>query len=252
MASTTVARLTDASAPVPSLGTAPMAANTLIPKGTIVALNATGYAVTPATASATGFRAYGVSRATFDNRTGSEAGGTAGDLDCEVDFGVFGFDISGTTPLPSQSLYVVDNQTVSIDSLGGTRGLAGPCIEVRTMNGVAQAFVFISPHLATQVDPVGTLAAFAAGDTAPASITHNAHYDVPTTAANSTISLPAATALPNGLTAYFHADGTKNGHTLTFRDVATAISAATTASKRVLAIASVMDGKWQVTLTVGP
>lgn len=100
--------------------------------------------------------------------------------------------------------------------------------------------------------PVGTLPAFAAGDTAPTAIAHLAVYDVPTTAANSTISLPAATAYPDGVRAYFAADGTKNGHTLTFRDVATAISAATTASKRVFAVAMTMGGKWFVSLTVGP
>jgi hypothetical protein len=99
---------------------------------------------------------------------------------------------------------------------------------------------------------VGVLAAFAAGDTAPTDIADGAHYDVPTTAANSTISLPAATNYRDGHCAFFFADGTKNGHTLTFRDVATAISAATTASKRVFAIAKVFGGKWYVDVSVGP
>jgi hypothetical protein len=99
---------------------------------------------------------------------------------------------------------------------------------------------------------VGTLPAFAAGNCAIVAVADGAHYDIPTTAANSTISLPDATAYPDGVTAYFTADGTKNGHTLTFRDVATAISAATTASKRVAAIATTMGGLWFVHLTVGP
>jgi hypothetical protein len=102
------------------------------------------------------------------------------------------------------------------------------------------------------IPPVGTLPAFVGGDTAPTAIAHLAVYDVPATAANSTISLPSAAAYPDGVRAYFSADGTKNGHTLTFRDVATAISAATTASKRVLAVAMTMGGKWFVSLTVGP
>jgi len=79
---------------------------------------------------------------------------------------------------------------------------------------------------------------------------HMKVFEINTTAANSTVSLPAAT--PNGTVCFISADGTKNGHTLTFRDVTTAISAATTASKRVAAVAVKVGGKWTVTLTVGP
>lgn len=95
-----------------------------------------------------------------------------------------------------------------------------------------------------------SLPAFAAGDSAPASIVHMGVYDVPATAANSTISLPAAA--PDGTVCFIHADGTKNGHTLTVRDVTTAISAASTASKRVAIVAFKADGKWTCTMTVGP
>ncbi len=75
-------------------------------------------------------------------------------------------------------------------------------------------------------------------------------FELNTTAANATVSLP--TAIKNGTVLYFLADGTKNGHTLTFRDVTTAISAATTASKRVAAVAIKAGGAWAITLTVGP
>ena len=112
--------------------------------------------------------------------------------------------------------------------------------------------VLVQKFNTKQPKGVGVLTAFAAGATAPTVVQDGAVYDVPTTAANSTIDLPAATDYPDGHQAYFIADGTKNGHTLTFRDVTTAISAATTASKRVFAIAMVMGGKWFVTLTVGP
>ncbi len=79
-----------------------------------------------------------------------------------------------------------------------------------------------------------SLLAVAAGDFAiPTSTKNGAVIELDTTAANSTVSLPAA--LPDGTVLYIMANGTKNGHTLTFRDVATAISAATTASKRVAA-----------------
>ena len=251
MASTTTFLMQEKGPPIPAQGSYPMAANTLIPGGTLVTIDSSGNANSPATNDASGNPAVGIAKLTYNNKTGSPAGGSAGDLTCEVVYGVGGFAISGTTPKARDRVYVVDNQTVSIDQ-NGTRGFAGVVIEVRTINGVAQAFVFVGPIAPGDSHKVGTLPAFAAGDTAPTAIQHNAHYDIPTTAANSTISLPAATSYPDGLTAFFHADGTKNGHTLTFRDVATAISAATTASKRVLAIASVMGGKWTVTLTVGP
>ncbi len=150
MASATVARLTDASAPVPSMGTLPCAANQLVPKGTIVTRNATGYAVSPSSADASGFPAVGVSNATYNNQTGAEAGGLDGSLDIELCFGVYGFDISGSTPLVGDVLYVVDNQTVSTSSNGGLRGVAGVCVEVREMNGVSQAFCAFGPHFASE------------------------------------------------------------------------------------------------------
>lgn len=96
-----------------------------------------------------------------------------------------------------------------------------------------------------------TLLAVNAGDFAiPTSSKNGEVIELDTTAANSTVSLPAA--LPNGTVLYIMANGTKNGHTLTFRDVTTAISAATTASKRVAAVAMKAGGAWAVTLTVGP
>lgn len=89
-----------------------------------------------------------------------------------------------------------------------------------------------------------------ANDYAVTPIVHGQVYEINTSAANSTVSLPTAAA--NGTVLHFVADGTKNGHTLTFRDVTTAISAATTASKRVAATAIKAGGAWAVNLTVGP
>lgn len=63
----------------------------------------------------------------------------------------------------------------------------------------------------------------------PASTPSGTVFDVATTGAASTISLPAAA--PNGTVLYFAADGTKNGHTVTYRDVTTARTTALTASK---------------------
>jgi hypothetical protein len=94
--------------------------------------------------------AIGVAKQTFDNRTGSQAGGAAGAFDAEIAYGVRGFLISGTTPKSKQVVYVVDNQTVSLDPDGG-RGIAGVVSEVRTENGVAQAYVVMGPHIVAAV-----------------------------------------------------------------------------------------------------
>lgn len=141
--------------------------------------------------------------------------------------------------------YFLDDQTVTNDPAANVP--AGRVWAVDSTKGVAIEKLD-TPTAAAHLAPA--LPAFAAGDTAPTTIVNGGVYDIPATAAASTISLP--TAAPDGTVAYFIADGTKNGHTLTFRDVATAISAATTASKRVAATAMKANGKWAVHLTVGP
>src|SRR5688572_25097466 len=126
-------RLSDHATPYPARGTAPAADNQMFFKGTIVSLNASGEAIVPVDGD--GFHAYGVCQASLDGRTGKPDE----NADVEVEFGVHGWNILGTTPKPRELLYVVDNQTVSIDSDGGARGVAGVCIEVREMTGgVAQ------------------------------------------------------------------------------------------------------------------
>lgn len=142
MTDVAAARLTPSKGEFPSNGTFGMAANTLLYYGQIVCLDADGRAAVPGA----GRDAIGVAKQTFDNRTGSQAGGAADAFDAEVAYGVRGFLISGTTPKPKQIVYVVDNQTVSLDPTGG-RGIAGIVSEVRTENGVAQAFVVMGPHI---------------------------------------------------------------------------------------------------------
>jgi len=128
MASTTTTRLTPRADA--EYGTFPIAANTRILKGIIVQLNASDQAIPGADGN--GFPAVGRSQACYDNTTGSEAGGSAGDLDCEVDYGVFGWlGEAGHLPTVGDVCYVADNQTVSTDSDTGQRGIAGYCVEVR-------------------------------------------------------------------------------------------------------------------------
>lgn len=145
MSSRISARTTVAGPLVPSQGTIASAANQYFPKETLVTQDESGNAVSPSTADVSGLPVVGVSSASYDNRTASVAGGLAGSLNVELKFGVFGFDFVGTQPKTRDKLFVVDNQTVSVDSLNGTRGFAGVCSECREENGVMQAFFWINP-----------------------------------------------------------------------------------------------------------
>lgn len=146
MASLTVFRNTESAGVIPHRGTLSASANTLYPKGAMVTMvAASGRAFNPVTADVSGQRAMGVCQATVDNRTNAEAGGLDDSVDVEIEYGVFGFDINGTAPVPGNIVYVFDNHTVTL-TIGSTRGIAGKVIEVRNnTNGVQQAYVYISP-----------------------------------------------------------------------------------------------------------
>lgn len=77
-------------------------------------------------------------------------------------------------------------------------------------------------------------------------------FDVPTTAAASTITLPA-TAI-EGSRIFFIADGTKNGHTIQYRDATGPVNLTTalTASKRHLTVCQFLNGKWAANAYVSP
>jgi hypothetical protein len=116
---------------VPELLSLPMAA-VKIWKGSLVAVNATGYA-TPAATTA-GLVVLGRAEDTVDNSAGA-----AGDLNINVRRGVFRFTNSSSTGALTQAdvgkvCYVVDDVTVSrLDA--GTRPIAGKVIAVDS-NGV--------------------------------------------------------------------------------------------------------------------
>lgn len=139
--------------PYPNHGTFPIAANTLIKQGWIVSIDASGRAV-PATLN-DGFNAAGIAASTFDNRTTAMSGGGAGAIDCEVEYGIFGRKINGTEPKPGATVFVYDNETITLDSNSNARGVAGAVVEVRD----SIAYVYFGPHI------VG-LAALAAVDQA--------------------------------------------------------------------------------------
>jgi hypothetical protein len=152
MANTTAQKSLHRAGAIPNRGTLPIAANTLLYKGTMVQQDANGRAVSPATADASALPCAGISTSTYDNRTNAEMGGLDDSGDAELEYGVFGFAISGTVPKARDLLYVVDNQTVSMSSNGGTRGFAGVCSEVRTDEDTVQrAYFMVNPLLGRAV-----------------------------------------------------------------------------------------------------
>ena len=92
---------------------------------------------------------------------------------------------------------------------------------------------------------------YTSNDFAVTNPVHDSVYDVATTGAASTISLPATA--PDGTRLHFVADGTKNGHTVTYRDVTTALTTALTASKVHGVTVVCRNNAWAVTgLYVSP
>jgi hypothetical protein len=143
-------RMTSFAGTAPARGTFGAKANKRLFKGGIVCLDAAGRAMPGDTIANGALMAAGKSSATFDNRTGSEAGGLADAIDVEVEFGVFGWtsaagggdDIDATDV--GKPCYVVDDQTVALTNAGGTRCFAGIITEVRD----GKVYVWMGPHVA--------------------------------------------------------------------------------------------------------
>lgn len=143
--------------------------------------------------------------------------------------------------------YFLDDQTVQITP---TPRLAGRVWEV----SAAGVMVEKLPVDVLGVAPAPALPAYVANDSVPTSaqIVNGGIYDVPATGAASTITLPAGA--PDGTSIQFAADGTKNGHTVQYRDATgpTNLTAALTASKRHLVVATKLGGKWFANADVSP
>jgi hypothetical protein len=143
--------------------------------------------------------------------------------------------------------FVKDSVTVSKSPAGG-RQRAGMVLEVSTL-GVVVASMMDMPM------PAGTtpVPAFVAADlVVPDYPRPGSFVDVPTTAANSTVTLPESAIEGGEIT--FIADGVKNGHTVTYRDATGPVSLTTalTLSKRHVVRACFLGGKWAVSAYVAP
>lgn len=142
--------------------------------------------------------------------------------------------------------YFLDDQTVQITP---TKRFAG------VVRDVIDGRVFVQHIVAPGDAPIigDALPAFVAADlVVPSSLQSGAVYDIPTTAAVSTVTLPAAA--PDGTSVQFAADGVKNGHTIQYRDATgtVALTTALLASKRHLVVATKLGGKWFANAYVSP
>lgn len=252
----------------------PLAAVAAYYAGAAVFDTSTGY-VTKASASTT-LKAIGTFAEDVDN-----SGGAAGDLSVNVKLagevityrfanGTGGDEI--VTADVGKPCYFLDDQTVTIVPTG--HSVAGIVWDVDATKGVAVQMLVPFPvslaaaptisdftsatHDHTDAASGGVLRlasanaiSFTAGDCAIATPGNRKHYKVPTTATNSTVSL-GTTGAVRGDQIVFTADGSANGHTVTYRDGSTAISAAATASKRHTAICTYDGSVWTCALSVGP
>lgn len=159
---------------------------------------------------------------------------------------------SGVTAIAAADVgrlaYIEDDQTVCKTPTAGAPA-AGRIWAVSATRGVlveTLPHLLFGPVVGAAPAPVSNDIIIAANPPSGAVI------DVPTTAAASTVTLPA-TAI-EGTRLYFAADGTKNGHTVQYRDATgpTNLTTALTASKRHLAIAAFLGGKWHVNAYVSP
>lgn len=143
MTATSTQRSTPSSGVVPARASVPIAANTLCLQGTIAVADANGRAANVGA----GLNAIGVYSHTYDNRTTSRSSsGAAGEINAEIEFGEFELPYTGTAPEMGQVLFNVDNQTVSVDSSGGTRGVAGFAVQPADTDA-STVRLYIGPHV---------------------------------------------------------------------------------------------------------
>lgn len=162
-----------------------------------------------------------------------------------------------TANVTAKAQVYVGNTTATLGDLEGAPGaglvpLIGARWQTTTSSGAMGVIEFDFQPAATERS-VGTLPAFsAAALSVPDYPVSGTVFDVPTTAANSVITLPAAAK--EGCEIVLVADGTKNGHTVQYADEtgATNITAALTASKRHRVVATFLDGIWTASAHISP
>jgi hypothetical protein len=148
--------------------------------------------------------------------------------------------------------YVADDQTVTLSPTSSGAPVAGRIWGVDTVRGVAVQK--LDANVGGEPAVIGALPAQVANDfiLTAGGVIPEAVYDVGTTAGVSTVTLPASSV--EGVRITFVADGTKNGHTVQYRDATGPVNLTTalTASKRHLVVCQFLGGKWHANAYVSP
>lgn len=142
----------------------------------------------------------------------------------------------------------LDDQTVSILSAG-----LSPAGRIRKYDSTRDLVAVERLSELEDLGSVPAVSAFASNDyVVPATTPNDSILDIPTTGAASTVTLPAAA--PDGTRLTFVADGTKNGHTVQYRDATGPVNLTTalTASKRHEVICVKRDGLWFANAYISP
>ena len=153
-----------------------------------------------------------------------------------------------------QLCYVTDDQTVSLTPIAAGASLAGRIWIVDSVRGVGVELIAgLTPGGA--ILSQATLPAHVSNDVivTAALAVPGAIFDIATTAANSTVTLPA-TGVAECTELVFVADGTKNGHTVQYRDATGPVNLTTalTASKRHRVVATYLNGLWNASAYISP
>lgn len=149
--------------------------------------------------------------------------------------------------------YVADDQTVALTPIVSGASVAGRIWGVDSVRGV----------LVEILRPISQGGGLLASRTLPAHVSNDvilttalaisgSIFDIATTASATTVTLPAVATEGTMLT--FVADGTKNAHTVQYRDATgpANLTTALTASKRHLVIATYLNGIWNANAYVSP
>lgn len=181
----------------------------------------------------------------------------AGDTPVNVNLGVerdiefWANDGSITAANLFQFAAVLDDQTVTLASTApGAAPVYGRIMAVEGGRGVGVERV--APAAGVSFSSVSAPAYVANDSILPASPASGGIYDIPTTSAASTVTLPATAK--DGTSLRFVADGTKNGHTVQYRDATGPVNLTTalTASKRHQVDVTFLNGKWTANAYVSP
>lgn len=232
----------------------PVAASTTLYEGVLVAQLVASGALCPMNTALSG-PAVGVAT------QGAANTGAAAAVRCLIEYDkVYSFANSATggeecseALLMFSPVFAADDHTISKHSNAGAYQLAGLYCG---MDEDGKVRVFVGPQAIAIAGGgvVGILAAQVSNDfiLAAGEVMHGATYDVGTTGAASTVTLPATPA--DGTRIYFVADGTKNGHTVQYRDATgpTNLTTALLASKRHLVVCVGLGGKWFANAYVSP